>query len=77
MSNSSRSGKTELGCITTYGVAQLRAITNEPVSDTDQHQGSLLFNSLNRDKAHRWAALCFTKRFGVSGIVFAPLDVGL
>src|SRR5215472_1023529 len=42
-----------------------------------EHQAALLFRRLGRDEPHVGSADSLADRFGVSGIVLLPLDVGL
>src|SRR3954469_16930271 len=44
--------KAELTRMATNGVAQLRAIADQPVTHADQHQGRLLLRRFYRDEAH-------------------------
>jgi hypothetical protein len=46
-------GKVELGRIAADGVRQLRAIADQPIAQSDHHQGRLLFGTLRRHEAHR------------------------
>src|SRR6266478_8369341 len=76
-------GKPELARIATDGVAQLRAIADQPVTYTDQHQGRLLLSCLHRHEAHPRVkpedrpAHRLAKRFRVRRIVLAALNVWL
>src|SRR5215217_6246897 len=65
--------KAELTRVATYGVAQLRAIADQPVTDADQHQGRLLLRRFYRDKAHRRPAHRLAQCFSVRRIVLAAL----
>src|SRR3954464_9851604 len=69
--------KTELTRMATNGVAQLRAIADQPVTDADQHQGGLLLRRFHRDEAHCRPAHRLAKCFSVRRIVLAALDVRL
>src|SRR5713101_8149149 len=69
--------KAELARIATDGVAQLRAIADQPVTYADQHQGRLLLSRLHRHEAHRRPAHRLAKRFGVRRIVLPAFDVRL
>src|ERR1700735_5706188 len=57
------------------GVGQLRAIADQPVTHTDQHQCRLLLGRLRRHEAHRRPAHRLTQRFGIGRIVLAALDI--
>src|SRR5271166_794480 len=70
-------GKAELARIAPDGVAQLRAITDQPVTDADQHQGRLLLSRLDRHEAHCRPAHRLAQRFRVRRIVLAALEVRL
>src|SRR5580693_8221377 len=70
-------GKAELTRIATDGVAQLRAIADQPVTYADQHQARLLLSRLHRHEAHRRPAHRLAKRFRVDRIVLAALNVRL
>src|SRR3954454_9412336 len=59
----------------TNGVAQLRAIADQPVTYADQHQGGLLLCRFHRHEAHCRPAHRFAKRFSVRRVVLAALDV--
>src|SRR5271165_5026661 len=61
----------------TDGVAQLRAIADQPVTYADQHQGRLLLSRLDRHEAHCRPAHRLAKRFRVRRIVLAALQVRL
>lgn len=67
----------ELGAIPTYGIGELSALLDEPLSHTNQHKRRLLFGGLYWDEAHRGAACCFTESLCIRRVVLATLDVRL
>jgi hypothetical protein len=67
--------KAELTRMATNGVAQLRAIADQPVTDADQHQGRLLLRRFHRHEAHCRSAHRLAERFSIRRIVLAALDV--
>src|SRR5215213_7539437 len=69
--------KAELTRMATNGVAQLRAIADQPVTHADQHQGGLLLDRFYRNKAHCRPAHRLAKCFSIRHIVLAALDVRL
>jgi hypothetical protein len=68
-------GQSELGGIAADRIGELRAIADQPIAQTDQHQRGLLLGGLDRDEAHRRPAHRLTQRFGIGRIVLAALDV--
>jgi hypothetical protein len=75
VSQSLGGSQAELSGIAADGVAQLRAIADQPVTDADQHQGRLLLSRLHRHEAHGRPAHRLAQRFSVCRIVLAALDV--
>src|SRR5215208_3802279 len=67
--------KAELTRMAANGVAQLRAIADQPVTDADQHQGRLLLRRFHRHEAHCRPAHRLAERFSIRRIVLAALDV--
>jgi hypothetical protein len=57
--------------------AGLRAITDQPVTDADQHQGRLLLCRFHRHEAHRRPAYHLAKPFSVRRVVLAALTCDL
>src|SRR3954452_12133529 len=67
--------KTERTRMAPNGVAQLRAIADQPVTDADQHQGGLLLRRFHRDEAHCRPAHRLAKRFSIRRVILAALDI--
>src|SRR3954469_161011 len=59
----------ELTRVATNGVAQLRAIADQPVTDAHQHQGRLLLSRFHRHEAHWRPAHRLAKCFSIRRII--------
>src|SRR5215211_5654669 len=67
--------KAELTRMATNGVGQLRAIADQPVTYTNQHQGRLLLGRFHRNEAHCRPAHRLAKRFRIRRIILAAFEI--
>src|SRR3974390_136797 len=74
---SSLRNQAKLGKVGSERIDQLRALTDQKIPRSMQHQQGLLIGRLDRHKPHRWACPGLTDGGGVGGIVFRPFDIAL
>src|SRR4029078_744190 len=74
---SSLRNEAELGKVGSECVDQLRALTDQKIPRSMQHEQGLLIGRLDRHEPHRGTCHGFTDRGRVGSIVFRPLDIAL
>src|SRR5215475_3452933 len=67
----------KLGKVGSERIDQLRALTDQKIPRSMQHQQGLLIGRLDRHKPHRWACHGLTDGGCVGSIVFRPFDIAL
>src|SRR5262249_39826360 len=67
----------EFGKVGSERIDQLRALADQKIPRSMQHQQGLLIGRLDRHEPHRWACHGLTDGGCVGSIVFRPFDIAL